>query len=299
MKVLVVMSTYNGAKTIQKQIDSIYNQKGVSLGLFVRDDGSTDETLKILYRNAEIYPNLSIVRGKNVGWEKSFMLALKKAPEADYYAFSDQDDIWMENKLKSGIDALKSHNGNNPLLFHCNKFSVREDLKPLSHQVRRTAEPLNHQNAMIQEFAQGCSVIMNNKARVLVTSYLPKKKIAHDFWCGLLCYLFGEVIYDDKKYFYHISYGSNASGEGHMLKSWICRFKKLLKEKEAYYSPCQDLLNGFSDKLSTEDECFCRRVLNYKYNLIDKLYLLFSLKFVRDSLLGTLSLKVAILFNKL
>lgn len=299
MKIIVVMSTYNGAKTIQKQMDSIFNQKGVALELFVRDDGSTDETLKILHQYAESHSNINIVRGDNVGWEKSFMLALESAPEADYYAFSDQDDIWMENKIESGVEALKLHDNNKALLYHCNKISVRENLKPLSHQVRRTPQPFNHQNAMIQEFAQGCSIIMNNKARDLVISHLPKRKIAHDFWCGLLCYLFGEIIYDDKKHFYHISYGNNASGEGHMLKSWIGRLKRMLRGDEIYYSPYQDLFDGFSDKLSDDDKEFCKRVINYKSNVSDKLYLLLSPKFIRDSLLGTLSLKTAILFNKL
>ena len=298
-RVVVVMSAYNGCKTISRQLDSILSQESVDIKCFVRNDGSTDITLDVLKEYAKNNSIVIVKDGNNMGWEKSFMIALKEAPEADFYAFSDQDDIWFPDKIKAGIDMLSGFDNNIPLMYHCNKISVHEDLTPLPHQIRRTPRPLNHQNAMVQEYAQGCSIIMNNKARELVTSYIPQKRIAHDFWCGLLCYLFGQVIYDDNKFFYHISYGSNASGEGHMLKSWINRLRKLLFNKEVYYSPCQDLLDGYSDMLSEEDRRFCKRVINYRSRLKDKLYLLFSKKFIRDSILGTISLKTAVLLNKL
>lgn len=299
-KVVVIMSAYNGERSILRQINSILNQKGVAkICCYIRDDGSTDKTYDLVCNHFPNSDSVIIQRGSNIGWEKSFMMALKEAPSADYYAFSDQDDIWMENKVKAGIDFLKLSDNKKPLLYHCNKFSVNENLKPLSHQVRRTPRPLNHQNAMVQEYAQGCSIIINNKARDLVTSYLPKKKIAHDFWCGLICYLFGEIIYDEGKHFYHISYGNNASGEGHMLNSWLGRLKKLVYDEEAYYSPWQDLLEGYENILSENDRRFCQRLMNYKHSMREKLHLLLSPKFIRDSFFGTISLKTAVLLNKL
>lgn len=299
--IIVVMSTFNGEKCVERQLDSIFSQKSVDVMVYVRDDGSTDNTKSILvdYKKRREPERLFLSFEENCGWERSFMQALAKVPHADFYAFSDQDDIWFDNKLIAGIEALGKYNQDCPLLYHCNKLSVYDNMIPLRHQVRRTPRPLNHQNAMIQEFAQGCSIIMNEKARELVTSYFPSKKIPHDFWCGLICYLFGKVIYDDNRYFYHISYGTNASGEGHMISSWKHRFSKLIHEQEAYNSPYQDLLHGFEDKLCSDDKLFIHRVLNYKTSILYKFYLLFSPKFIRDSVLGTLSLKTAILFNKI
>jgi rhamnosyltransferase len=297
--VVVILSAYNGERTIARQLDSILSQIGVAVTCYIRDDGSNDKTLDIVHSYQKKNANIIVQEGENIGWEKSFMEALRNAPQADFYAFSDQDDLWMKDKLYAGIKELEKYPNDRPLFYHCNKISVDENLNPYMHQVRRTPKPLNHQNAMIQEYAQGCSIIMNNKAKDLVLAYIPKKKIAHDFWCGLLCYLFGEIIYDNNKHFYHISYGSNASGEGHMLKSWSGRLKRFIFENEIYYSPYQDLIDGFSDKLSEEDKKFCEKVINYKSNFRDKLYLFFSPKFLRDSIIGTLSLKLAILFNKL
>ena len=299
ISITVIMSTYNGAKTIKRQIDSILSQKGVDITLYVRDDGSNDNTIGILNDYARKYSNIIINLGSNIGWERSFLCALKDAPPADYYAFSDQDDLWMDDKLVSGVKMLEPLSSDIPLMYHCNKISTWENLRTMRHQIRRIPQPLNHENAMIQEYAQGCSIILNNMARNLISKYSPKKKLAHDFWCGLICYLFFFFFYDNRKHFYHISYGSNASGEGHMIKSWQSRLKKILESKEVYYSPCQDLLDGYRTRLSDDDVIFCEKVLKYKQNISDKIYLLFSPMFIRDSFLGTLSLKVSILLNKL
>lgn len=298
--VTVVMSTYNGSKYITQQLDSIFCQKEVEITCYVRDDGSSDDTVNILQSYVPSSGVLIADKGDNVGWERSFMLALKDAPQSEYYAFADQDDIWFEDKLIKGIQAIEMHgNHDQPVMYHCNKISVTEDLKPLPHQVRRTPRPLNRQNAMGQEYAQGCSIILNEEARQLVVGHIPTKKIAHDFWCGLLCYLFGEVVYDDEPSFFHISHGNNASGEGHILGSWMGRFAAFFKSGEVYYAPYEDLLQGFESQLTLQDKNFIRQVLNYRQHLSCKLKLLFSLRFVRDSILGTLSLKMAILLNRL
>lgn len=297
--VVVVMSTYNGENVVSRQLDSILAQKGVSVSIIVRDDGSKDDTLSILMEYSRLHSEISVLKGDNVGWEKSFLLALQQAPDSEYYAFSDQDDIWFENKLISGISQIIRSNLSGPVLYHCNKISVWENLEPLKRQVSRIPGPLNRQNAMTQEFAQGCAIVMNRSAKSLVCRYIPHARIAHDFWCGLLCYLFGSVLYDDEKYFYHISYGSNASGEGHKWKSWLSRLKKYQTAQSLYYSPYRDLLDGYRDLLTAEDCSFIDKVLHYKKSLKCKISLIFSKTFVRSSFIGSLSLKFAILINKL
>lgn len=299
-RVTVVMSTYNGSKYIKAQLDSIFCQKEVEVTCYVRDDGSADDTVNILQSYVPSSGVLIADKGDNVGWERSFMLALKDAPQSEYYAFADQDDIWFEDKLIKGIHAIEMHgNHGQPVMYHCNKISVTEDLKPLPHQVRRTPRPLNRQNAMVQEYAQGCSIILNEEARQLVCKHLPKAKIAHDFWCGLVCYLFGNVIYDNTLHFYHISHGNNASGEGHIIGSWKGRLKKIFAGGTVYYAPYDDLLEGYGDSLLNSDNDFIKKLKGYKSSFMSKLSLLFSTHFIRDSILGTCSLKMAVLFNKL
>lgn len=91
--VQVVMSTYNGEKYLKEQIDSILSQEGVDVRLYIRDDGSSDRTTDILASYQE-HKNVKIEKGNNLGFAKSFLTALDECDEADYYAFSDQDDVW-------------------------------------------------------------------------------------------------------------------------------------------------------------------------------------------------------------
>lgn len=81
--VAVLMSTYNGENYIKEQIESIFNQKGVIVKLYVRDDGSKDRTLEIL----KDY-NVNLEKGTNIGYIKSFMWLIKNVPFADYYALA-------------------------------------------------------------------------------------------------------------------------------------------------------------------------------------------------------------------
>lgn len=109
-KVCVLMSTYNGEKFLEEQLESIFNQKGVEILLLVRDDASTDKTVEILrkFRNKYL-GQMVILEGKNnIGWRASFLTLLYKAKEysCPYYAFSDQDDVWLENKLYSACKCI-------------------------------------------------------------------------------------------------------------------------------------------------------------------------------------------------
>ena len=107
------------------------------------------------------------------------------------------------------------------------------------------------------------------------------------------------MIYDNTPRFYHISHGNNASGEGHTLGSWYGRLKSYRKKGTIYYSPYDDLMEGYGNILNQEDLRFIETVKKYHHSLTSKLVLLFSPKFIRDSIMGSLSLKIAILFNRL
>ena len=104
----VCMSAYNGEKYIAEQIESIMTQEGCSPFLYIRDDGSTDNTLDVAKRAAQKYEGrIAIESGTNIGYRKSFLTALCNAPETEYFAFADQDDVWLPNKCSSALKKLK------------------------------------------------------------------------------------------------------------------------------------------------------------------------------------------------
>lgn len=294
----VVMSSYNGEKYIERQLDTIFSQKGVYVTCTVRDDGSNDRTPEILKHYSKKNSKLRYILGENIGWEKSFLEALRLAQDAEFYAFSDQDDEWFENKLIASVCMLlKEENQDIPLLFHCSKISTDENLNVLSSQAWKIPVPLNKKNALVQEFVQGCSAVINRKAKDMICSYMPKCKIPHDYWIGLLCYYFGKIIYDPQPLFYHINHGENASSDGHLWKSRYGRLKKIL-ENQGYVNPAKDLLEGYSSRLSIEDIDFLKKTIIYKDNLKSRIDLSFDKDFRRIAISGTLALKWCILFGQ-
>ena len=96
------MSTYNGQKYIRQQIDSILQQTNVEVNLLVRDDGSKDDTIKILDEYKQ-EGKLTYYTGPNLGPQLSFLNLLNNCPKADYYAFADQDDYWEKDKLSTAV----------------------------------------------------------------------------------------------------------------------------------------------------------------------------------------------------
>lgn len=116
--VAVIMSTYNGEKYLQSQIDSILLQKdvkNVEVKIYIRDDGSKDKTKKIIQKNCLIQKNVfEIDKGlTNVGVQGSFFRLLQRV-EADYYFFSDQDDIWFPNKVTEFLSEFGKLNNDLP-----------------------------------------------------------------------------------------------------------------------------------------------------------------------------------------
>lgn len=123
MNVAVLMSTYNGEKYIKEQIESILGQENVSVEIFIRDDGSIDHTVDIV----EKYDNINIIRGENIGVGNSFMELVYKVPNSfEFYAFADQDDIWLNNKMEKGIEKIRHQKGPMVCQFHLMQFTTLE-----------------------------------------------------------------------------------------------------------------------------------------------------------------------------
>lgn len=294
----VIMSTFNGKQNVVRQLDSILAQKGVDVSVLIRDDGSTDGTLELLKQYCAAHNNVRVIPGKNVGWRKSFLCGLELSEKADYYAYSDQDDVWLPNKLEECVDILESEKSDEPSMVHCNRYSCDEELKPFEVQSMKIPKPMSKKNALIQEYAQGCTIVMNAAARKLVTRIRPDDRAAHDFWTGLICYYFGEVYYLDERLIYHIRYNDSASFAGDIKGGQRNRFKQLILGKDIYYNPANDLLRGYDDLLTDEEKSFLRTAMLARKSWRNRLKILFDTDFCRISFGGTLLFKLCILLGK-
>src|SRR5437868_8067638 len=94
----ILLPTHNGAKFLSGMLESISAQSYRDIILTIRDDGSTDETYSLLSAWAAGRPSVCVSSGKNLGAMRSFFHLLQSARDSDYFAFADQDDVWLPEK---------------------------------------------------------------------------------------------------------------------------------------------------------------------------------------------------------
>lgn len=270
-KILVLLSTYNGKKFIKEQIDSIIGQKEVDVDLIIRDDGSTDGTVEYLKKE---YPNIEVMIGENLGYKKSFLHLLKEAPEYDYYAFADQDDVWLEDKLKIAIDRISHFNG--PSFYCSNLMVVNEQLEFLSMRHKKSENiKMTEDKALVENISYGCTLVFNQQLREVALGYIPSY-VSHDGWINLVGLYFGNGVYDEQSYILYRQHSTNVLGGnpsfGSVWKKRIRSFKHLGEHHRDLEA--REFLDAFSERLSSEQKKKIAKVAFYRDNFWNKIILL-------------------------
>ncbi len=225
-KVAILMSTYNGAKFIKEQMDSILCQTYKNIEVIVRDDGSTDDTVSMIEDYQKKYDNIHLIKGKNIGFIKSFFTLLKIA-KADYYAYADQDDIWLENKIALAVHALNQLDNNKPNMAFGNSDYYNENMELLGYG--ETNRKFSFRNALFECVTQGMTMTINQKTRDLIVENPPKTCFFHDWWTYLICIGMGNVAYDNVTTVKYRRMKTNATSEGQgYIKLLLWRVKNLL-----------------------------------------------------------------------
>ncbi len=235
-RVAVLLSTFNGARYLPQQWKSLMAQTLQPEIVFVRDDGSTDETKEILAGYAATDSKVRIFAGKNVGPAESFLTLIREADDADYYALCDQDDVWLPEKLEAAANSLM-RNGRAPsdIALYCGAyFIVDRDLnrKSICRQPRR---PVGLENALVENMATGCTVVLSNGAKKAIESCAPDidKIMMHDWWLYLVVSALGRVVWGDKPFVEYRQHDANAVGAGVGLQLWMRRLRYLLFDRKA------------------------------------------------------------------
>ena len=130
----ILMATYNGEKYLVEQLDSIINQTYRNWNLLIRDDNSTDKTLEIIQNYHKKDKRIKILKDNkgNLGIVRNFEELLKSS-ESEFIMFSDQDDIWVENKLDMYLKMIEKIKNkgfmihSDAILFDKNKSNILKD----------------------------------------------------------------------------------------------------------------------------------------------------------------------------
>lgn len=291
--VQVLMSSYNGEKYIREQIDSILAQQGVNVKLLVRDDGSKDGTLSIL-KDYENKGKLTLIEGNNIGPAKSFFALISKAVDADYYALSDQDDVWDEDKLTVAIKKMEIVN--NPyVIYSSNTRLVDDNKKFIKNETLKPITTLG--SAFVKNYVTGCTTVFNKNLLLRLQEYCPTESIkCHDWWINLVALsLDGVSIYDETPHISYRQHGENVTGAATtFFDKWVNRLKRFANHQYFRNEYASQILEHYHD-IKMDQKNLLLKIANYKNN---KLSVLTCKEFKSNSNIDSFLFKALIILNK-
>ena len=297
-RIAVALSSYNGEGYITEQINSVFAQTISNIAeitLFVRDDGSADETCHIIH-TFENMGHVVLYRGNNIGVCASFLNLLQDIPlDYDFVALCDQDDVWHPDKLARAIDVLTSIDRDIPLLYCSDYIFCDADLHPV-HKSNLNKSGISFEKLLFENVCSGNTMVMNHTLHALVASFSSEGVYCHDWWIALIASALGEVHFD--RHFYSLDYrriGSNVSPTGSdIIKVFRYRMSKFIKDGELKQitEQLQKLANEIGNRLDSSKCHTLNRFL--KGNRLDKAFAGIRL---RQTISGELMLRLLFLFG--
>lgn len=247
-EIAVILSFYDGMRFISEQVNSILSQNisdDMNLSLYIRNDQENPEEaiLHFLNKIQEI-PNVEVIptSGKNLGVQSSFFELLQYA-EADYYFFSDQDDIWMNDKIEQIMNVFKANeqqDGAKSILVYSDVQLVDEngiDLEIQFEDIVPDRQKNSFGHRVFYDNVTGATMAINRKLRDLTIRIKPelfKSVHMHDSAIAQLGSLSGNIVYLPKKLMKYRQHDRNTIGMGQNrpFKYSLAN----LREKVRYYS---------------------------------------------------------------
>ena len=214
----ILLASYNGEKYIQEQIESILKQTYTNFRLLISDDCSTDKTREILEEYQKKDSRITVFfQEKNLGYIRNFEFLLKQIKN-EYYMLSDQDDVWLPNKVEKSLEFLQKNDAD---FVFGDLTVVNQDLKTIYPsfgdfmQLNKKIEKYINTNKLcyLYNCITGCTIIAKSN---LLDKILPlptkSKYVPHDYWIGLISSLYGKTAYMTEKYILYRQHGNNQIG---------------------------------------------------------------------------------------
>ncbi len=243
-RVNIIMATYNGARYVREQIDSIVKGSYNDFKLWIFDDGSTDDTILIVKDYENSYPDKVILRqnNRNKGVTLNFLdgvqyaakinenqkqeqadllLTEEEEPETirDYYMFCDQDDIWMTDKICKTMMQMKKIEKklgqDYPVAVFTDALVVDNDMKVLNRSFHKSnrldTNKVDLPHILMENKLIGCTIMFNEPIRQLMIGN-PVCARYHDWWVALIAAAFGHISYLPSVTLFYRQHGGNVVG---------------------------------------------------------------------------------------
>ncbi len=237
----ILLSTYNGEKYLQEQLESLLGQTFCDFEVLIRDDGSTDGTLDIINDYMTYDSRFVLIKDDkgNIGSSLSFFELLKYST-TEYIMFCDQDDVWLPNKIELSLQKIqvleKENNEGIPLLVFSDLEVVDENLQSIDKSFWSYQKILPNigyiwKKLLAQNMVTGCTMIFNKDVKKYL-SPLAFEYMDHDHYIAVIISKYGKLSYINQsllKYRQHSFniYGSTGFKISHLIKK-IKEINKIL-----------------------------------------------------------------------
>lgn len=299
-RVNVLLPTYNGTRYLREQLQSIEAQALPVARITIRDDGSTDGSDVLVQEWAKGRSNVHLLQGPRLGAVNSFFTLLEGCgDECDYFAFADQDDVWLPDKVERAVVSLDRYGTEEPAMYCSRVEYVDESLGHIGYS--QVPKKVDFANALVENVATGCTVVLNHSARSLLRRGFPQKTIMHDWWCYLVLSALGTVVFDELPSVKYRQHGGNVVGGTssriELFRRGIARFvsssPRVLLSDQAL-----EFRRRFGDSLTQEKKRILDCFLTIRGNLWARLFYSATMDVRRQSWIDTATLRTMILMGR-
>jgi len=294
------MSSYNSANFIIEQIQSILNQDGVSVRLWVRDDGSTDGTLNLILQHFTADHRVAVSAGNNLGACQSFLEAARTCPfKGDFFGFSDADDVWHSDKLAHCVAKLESEFElhNIPMAVSTRIEVVDESLDFICYSRVPTAG-LGFASALTETVTTGMTILMNKRAFDLLIQHKPEFAAMHDSWTYLLITAMGKFVYSPYPTVKYRQHNRNVFGTAHTVRKRLALRWVRLNSTSVYRKQALEFMALYGNQLEKTKLEVLRRYCQYPDSLQQRLAFMLNPSVVQQRWQSNLLLRLLALLGR-
>jgi len=304
-QVVILLCIYQGKNFLADQLESIAQQSYKNWRLYVSDDGDCEVSNNLInqFKSKFEAGRVVIIPGPKKGFAANFLsLICNNSIDADYFAFSDQDDIWHKNKLEKSIRFLSEADKELPSLY-CSRTVVVDKndselgLSPLF------LKPASFANALVQNIGGGNTMVFNRKLRELALKAGPNiPVITHDWWMYLIVTGCGGFIkYDPEPSLRYRQHGKNLVG---CNITWRARFYRIFMLFQGRFKDWNDKNLTSMQRIyhlltPTNQQLFDDFSKLRNASFIERLIIFKKSKIYRQTIFGNLGLWVAIFLKKM
>ena len=302
--VAVILGYFNGQSYIQEQLQSILGQTHSAIHVYISDDKSEPGfSLDQLRLSPDELSKISLgVRTQNLGSTNNFLNALANVPDDfEYYAFSDQDDIWHRDKLEKAIAVLQKFPSNKPALYCARTEISNATCKKTLGYSPLFNRPPSFANALVQNIGGGNTMVFNKAAKDLILkSTQDVEVVSHDWWCyQIVTGAGGQVIYDSKPCLKYRQHACNLVGANTGWRARFLRIRELLRGRFREWSDINiTALLAHKHLLTIANQRVIEDFIQARQSSLLKRLILFKRSGIhRQTLLGNLGLLLGVFLN--